>query len=51
MKAVESINHKTVKNFVEKNISEDQIVYSDTLPTLNIINQTQQHEARVTPCQ
>ncbi len=27
----------------------DQIVHSDALPALNIINQTQQHEARVTP--
>jgi len=41
MKAVESINHKTVKSFVENNISKDQIVHSDALLVLNIINETQ----------
>ncbi len=49
MTAVESINHKTVKSFVENNISKDQMVHSDALAALNIIGKTQQHEARVTP--
>ena len=49
MKAVRNINQETVKNFIKKAILKGQNVRSDAFPALNIINETQQHEARVTP--
>jgi len=49
MKAVSSVNHETVKDFVKKRICEGQQVHSDALPALNVIHETHDHEARVTP--
>lgn len=49
MKAVESVNHKTVEHFINQTIEKDQKVRSDALPALNVISKTQQYEARVTP--
>jgi len=49
MKAVKSVNHKTVKDFVNKRISEGQKVHTDALAALNIIGEKHEHEARVTP--
>ena len=49
MKAVSGVNHEAVKDFVKKSIFEGQQVHSDALPALNVINETHDHEARVTP--
>jgi len=49
MSAVESVNHSTVAGFVKNTIASNQIVHSDALSALNIIGETQYHEAKVTP--
>jgi hypothetical protein len=38
-----------VNKFVKKHLKAGQKVHSDALPALNIIDQTQNYEARVTP--
>lgn len=40
IKAVSSINHKTVSSFVEQHILPSQEVHSDACPALNIIDKT-----------
>jgi transposase-like protein len=49
MKVVDSICHFSVNKFVKKHLKRDQKVHSDALPALNIIDQTQNYETRVTP--
>ncbi len=49
MKAVTGVNHVTVNDFVNKHLLPLQQVHSDALPALNIIDNTQYYEARVTP--
>jgi transposase-like protein len=49
MEATDSVNAENVKKFVEQNIAPDQTVRSDGLAALNVIGETQQHEAKVTP--
>jgi len=49
MQAVDSVCHDTVNNFVAKYLNAKQEVHTDGLAALNIIDNTQQHEARVTP--
>ena len=49
MQAVDSVCHETVNKFVAKHLNEQQEVHTDALPALNIIDNTQQHEAKVTP--
>ncbi len=49
MKAVSSVNHETVRDFVKKSVCEGQQVRSDALPALNVIHEHHDHEARVTP--
>ena len=49
MAVVDSICHFRVDNFVKKHLKRGQIVHSDALAALNIIDQTQHNEARVTP--
>lgn len=49
MEAVDSVNADNVKAFVEQNIAPDQTVRSDGLAALNVIGETQNHEAKVTP--
>ncbi|CAG21818.1 hypothetical transposase [Photobacterium profundum SS9] len=49
MQAVDSVCHDTVNKFVAKHLNEQQEVHTDALPALNIIDNTQQHEAKVTP--
>ena len=49
MEVVDSICHFNVNEFVKKHLKPGQKVHSDALPALNIIAQTQNYEARVTP--
>jgi transposase-like protein len=49
MEVVDSICHFSVDKFVKKHLKRGQKVHSDALPALNIIDQTQNYEARVTP--
>ena len=49
MEAVSSVCHLSVDEFVRKHLKRGQEVHSDALPALNIIDQTQHYEARVTP--
>ncbi len=49
MEVVDNICHFSVDKFVKKHLKSGQKVRSDALPALNIIDQTQNYEARVTP--
>ena len=49
MKAVGSVSKETVREFIRFHIKEGQSVKTDALPALNVIQETQQHENRVTP--
>jgi transposase-like protein len=49
MQAVDSVCHEAVKDFVTRHLNAQQEVHTDGFPALNIIDNTQQHEARVTP--
>lgn len=49
MHAVNSVSYDNVEQFVAKHLTIPQKVHTDGLPALNIIDKTQQHEARVTP--
>ena len=49
MEVVDSICHFSVNKFVKKHLKSGQKVRSDALPALNVIDQTQNYEARVTP--
>ena len=49
MQVVESVCHLSVDAFVKKHLKRGQEVHSDALAALNIIDQTQHYEARVTP--
>jgi len=49
MKAVDSVSHNSVKEFVSKRIVEGQEIHTDELAALNIISEIHEHEARVTP--
>jgi len=49
MEVVDSICHFSVDKFVKNHLKSGQTVRSDALPALNIIDQTQHYEARVTP--
>lgn len=49
MAVVDSICYFSVDKFVKKHLKLSQKVHSDALPALNIIDQTQDHEAKVTP--
>jgi transposase-like protein len=49
MEVVDSICHFNVNECVKKHLKPGQKVHSDALPALNIIAQTQNYEARVTP--
>lgn len=49
MKAVDSVNFKSVEDFVTHHLLAGQNVRTDAFRGLNIINKTQQHEPKVTP--
>ena len=49
MKAVKNVNFKTVKEYVSQHLLAAQHVRMDAYTALDIIDNTQQHEPRVTP--
>jgi transposase-like protein len=49
IEAVSSVCHLSVDEFVKKHLKRGRKVHSGALPALNIIDQTQYYEARVTP--
>jgi hypothetical protein len=49
VQAVNSVCHDNVEKFVAKHLTIQQKVHTDGLPALNIIDKTQQYEARVPP--
>ncbi len=49
MEVVDSICHFSVNKFVKKHLKSGEKVRSDALAALNIIDKTQNYEARVTP--
>lgn len=46
---IEALLEQALEQFVAKHLTMQQEVHTDGLPALNIIDKTQQHEARVTP--
>jgi hypothetical protein len=48
---VDNSCHFSGEKFVKKYLKQGQKVHSDELPVLNIIDQTQDYEARVIPSQ
>lgn len=51
MEAVESICGKDIKGFLDRHVKEGQHVRTDAFPAMNIIDETYQHEKKVTPPQ
>ena len=49
LQAVESINHKTVRQFAKINLALEQTVHTDALNALNCLAYSQHHVAKVTP--
>jgi transposase-like protein len=49
MDVVEGVTSENVKAFVDETIAPGQTVRSDGLPALNVVGDSQQHEAKVTP--
>jgi len=49
MEVLDSICHFSVDEFVRKHLKPNQKVHADALSALNIMDQTQHYEARVTP--
>jgi len=49
MKAVDSVSKETVRKFLRYHVKDGQSVRTDALPALNVVQETQQHEKRVTP--
>jgi transposase-like protein len=49
MKAVDSVSKETVREFVRCHLKDGQSVRTDALPALNVVQETQQHEKRITP--
>ena len=49
MKAVDTVSKDTVREFLSRHLKERQTVRTDALPALNAVDETQQHEKKVTP--
>jgi transposase-like protein len=49
MKAVERVTQETVKQFAQDVLTPDQIVHTDALKALNVLDEEHHHMARVTP--
>ena len=49
MQAVDTVSKETVRKFLFRKLKEGQNVRTDALPALNAVNETQQHEKKVTP--
>lgn len=51
MKAVETVSKATIRDFLYYHLKPGQVVRTDALPAMNSINETQQHQKKVTPPQ
>lgn len=49
MEAVGSVSKETVREFIRYHVKDGQTVRTDALSALNSVNETQQHEKRITP--
>jgi transposase-like protein len=49
MEAVATISGETVRKFLERRLKRGQSVRTDALPALNAVNDTQEHQKKVTP--
>jgi len=49
MEAVESVSGEAIKGFLGRHIKRGQQVRTDAFPAMNIIDETHQHEKKVTP--
>jgi hypothetical protein len=49
MEVVDSIFHSNADKYARIHLKRNQVVHSDALSALNIIDQTQHYKARVTP--
>jgi transposase-like protein len=49
MKAVETVSRETIKSFLERHLNLGQQVRTDALNAMNIVNETHQHDKKVTP--
>jgi transposase-like protein len=49
MKAVESVSGKEIKSFLEHHLNHGQKVRTDAFPAMNIIEESHQHEKKITP--
>ena len=49
MKAVEGVSGKEIKHFLERHLNNSQKVRTDALPAMNIVEESHQHDKRVTP--
>jgi transposase-like protein len=51
LEAVESVSKETIRNFLRYNLKPGQTVRTDALPAMNSIDETQQHQKKITPPQ
>lgn len=51
LEAVETVSKETIRNFLRYNLKPGQIVRTDAFPAMNSIDETQQHQKKVTPQQ
>ncbi len=49
MQAVDSVSKETVRQFLAQHLKPGQTVKTDAFPALNVVNETQTHEKKVTP--
>jgi len=49
IKAVDSVSHKNVGDFVKEHLAKNSIVKTDALPALTCIEESHEHQAEVTP--
>jgi transposase-like protein len=49
MKAVESVSGREIKSFLERHLNHDQQVRTDAFPAMNIVEESHQHEKKITP--
>ena len=49
MEAVATISGETVRKFLERRLKRGQSVRTDALPALNAVNDTQEHQKKITP--
>ena len=49
MKAVDSVSKKEIEKFLKRHLNQSQRVRTDALPAMNIVEESHQHEKKVTP--